>query len=95
MLFTPAFTYLSLAVDVGTLLLLRGSDPNLVTTRRNLKRSIRTIELAAKKSRSNAATQYEDIVSLPLAFSATPVSFVDHAEWTYRGRIVRILHSLA
>ena len=93
MLVTPAFTFLSLAFNIGTLLLLHGSDPNLVTTKQNLRRSIQTIGSAATESWKSIAMHYEDILSPP-AFSASSFSSVDRAEWIYRSCAVRILGSL-
>ena len=91
MLVTPVFTLFSLALNLGTLLLLNGSDPNFVTTRRNLRACIQTIESAAMKSWSEFAKNYEDIVS-PLPTSSTPSFYLaDHAEWIYRGCAIRIL----
>jgi len=93
MLVTPAFTFLSLAFNLGTLLLLYGSDPHLVTTKRNLQRSIQTIGSAATESWTNIAMHYRDILSPP-ASSASLFSSVDRAEWIYRSCAVRILGSL-
>ena len=94
MLFAPALTYLSLAFNLGTLLLLHGSDPNLAVTKQNVKRSIQTIELAAMNSWANIAAQYEAIVSPPPTFPPSSLSFMNRAEWIYRGCVVRIVHSL-
>ena len=94
MLVTPAFTFLSLAFNFGTILLLHGSDPNFVTTKRNFQRSIQTIELAATDSWSSIATRYKDIFYPPSVSPASSFSFVDRAEWIYRSSAVRILRSL-
>ena len=93
MLFTPTLTYLSLAFNFGALLLLHESDPNLVTTRRNIQRSVRTIESAATESWTTITMHYNGILS-SLASSASSVSFVGRAERIYRSCVVRILVSL-
>lgn len=93
MLVTLAFTYLSLALNFGVLLLLHGSDPNLVTTKRNLQRSIQTIGSAATESWSTIAAHYQEIFSLSPASSASPPPFVDRAQRVYRGCAIRILRS--
>ena len=92
MLVTPVFAFLSLAFNFGALLLLHGSDPNFVTTRRNLQSSIQTIELAATETWSAIAVHYKNILSPPPASSS--FSLVGHVEWIYRGCAVRILRSL-
>ena len=92
MLFTSAFTFLSLVFNLGAVLLLHGSDPNLVTAKRNLQRSIQTIESVATESWATIAVHYKDIFSPPPTSS---FSLVDRAERIYRGCAVRILHSLA
>jgi len=95
MLVTPAIAFLSLAFNFGALLLLRGADPNFVTTRRNLQSSIQTIELAATETWSAIAVHYNDILSPPPASpSSSPFTLVDRAEWIYRSCAVRILRSL-
>ncbi|KAF9642689.1 hypothetical protein BDM02DRAFT_3192822, partial [Thelephora ganbajun] len=93
MLVTPSFTFLSLVFNLGTLLLLHGSDPNLVTTKRNLQRSIQTIGSAATEGWSNIAMHYRDILSAPPASSGS-FPFADRAEWIYRGCAVRIIQFL-
>ena len=65
MLVTSAPTFLSLTSNFGTLLLLRGSDPNFDTTRRNLQTFIRAPESAATESWSTITTYYKDILSPP------------------------------
>jgi len=92
MLVTPTIAFLSLVFNFGTLLLLHGSDPNFVTTRRNLQSSIQTIEFAATETWSAIAVHYNDILSPPPASSSFPL--VDRAEWIYRSCAVRILRSL-
>ena len=96
MLVTPAITFTSLAFNFGALLLLHGNDLNLVTTRRNLQSSIRTIEFAATETWSAIAVHYNDILSPPPASSSSSSSFslVDRAEWIYRSCAVRIVRSL-
>ncbi|KAF9643057.1 hypothetical protein BDM02DRAFT_3123884 [Thelephora ganbajun] len=93
MLVTPSFTFLSLVFNLGTLLLLHGSDPNLVTTKRNLQRSIQTIGSAATEGWNNIAMHYRDILSAPPASSGS-FPFVGRAEWIYRGCAVRIIRFL-
>ena len=94
MLITPAFSLLSLAFNFGVLLLLHGSDPNFVTTKRNLQRSVRTIESTATEGWGAIAVHYRDIFSSPPTSSASSFPFVDRAEWIYRSCAVRILYSL-
>jgi hypothetical protein len=93
-LVTPAFTFLSLVFNLGTLLLFHGGDPNFVTTKWNLQRSIQTIESMATEGWSTIATYYRDLFSPLSASSASSCSFIDRAEWIYRSYAVRILRSL-
>ena len=94
MLVTPTVTFLSLTLNLGVLLLFHGSDPNLVTTKQHLQRSIQTIESAAAETWSGITVHYNDVLAPPPTSSTSSFSLVDRDEWVYRGCAVRILRSL-